>query len=136
LAEGIRTLLLHPELPTCKDCSEWVYGSDWQKVNIPRLGGPQRRDPGEKPPCHRCPKSRDKENPNPEADLQGWGYDCLGYYRQCEVDPAAQFTPRDRITIRNNALIRGLEVATARNVESQQTALLAVAAIRSASGGR
>lgn len=159
LGASLVTLFLHPELPSCADCQRWVYDpKTWRRAK--RRGEWVEREEGEPSPCDLCPKAREevpagagagagqeegespagtgRKVPNPEADPDARTFQALDYYRRCEVDPGGQHTPRDAIVVRNNAVIRSIELATlraqARASDGQQ--LAAALSLLSAGMGR
>ncbi len=95
-------------MPTCADCQAWLYDPDrgWQKTE--RRGMPDGipRPPGTPTPCQKCPKAGSKEPyPHPEKELSAKNLQAWWYYLQCQADDT-RLLPRDRVVVRNNALIR------------------------------
>lgn len=104
--DGLRILLMHGNLPACADCQAWLYDERWKRVT--RGGQDQARPTGMKAPCWKCPKSADRQTPNPGAELSRKNWQAYDYYRQCLADTTG-LLPRDRIVIKNNAIIALVE---------------------------
>lgn len=99
-------LWLAPNVPSCEECQSWLYDDSWKKVERPK-GKPMRRPAGAPTPCHSCHKSVDGR-PNPGAELSDKNRRAYQYYRECLVDDTG-ILPRDRLVVRNNALIKTVE---------------------------
>lgn len=96
-------MLEHPEIPSCADCQQWVYGDNWQQTK--RAGKLIERPKGVATPCWKCPKSDDGQ-PNPGAELRGKS--AMAYHAY-EAARAGVALPDDLILVRNCALIRRVE---------------------------
>jgi hypothetical protein len=77
LYDGVYVQLIEPGLPSCADCQRYVYDDNWEQRKW--RGAPmERRD--KDTPCHKCPKSRDKKTPNPNAELTAGNWRCYEYW--------------------------------------------------------
>ncbi len=105
---GISLRLSHSNLPSCGDCKQTLYDKDWKPVQ--RRGEIVPRPAGTPTPCVTCPKCRHlpltERKPENAAALSPKNEAAYWYYLQCREDPRGELTPRDAITLRNNALIR------------------------------
>lgn len=131
LIDGLRLLLLHPEVPKCGDCQAWLYDADWKRSQ--RGGQDIARPPGASPPCWKCPKS-EHGKPNPGAELSDRNWLAYDYYRQCLADPT-NLLPRDLVVVRNNALIQTVEGVLLRQGSELSMSRL-VGAVLGGGGGR
>ena len=118
-------LLTHPEIPTCADCQTWTYRTNWERVT--RGGLPVRRDPGERTPCHKCPKGREDGQPHPEKDLTDASWQAYQHYRECQA--VGQF-PDDPLVRRDAALIRSAEQMAEQTRDGSLFGLMAALASR------
>ncbi len=107
LTQGLRLLWTHPELPACAECQQWVYDI---KTGKRKTHGGQDipRGRGSPLPCASCPKGKPDSQPHPEKELSDAGWTAYRYVQDVETDPAGQFIPRDRVTLRAVALVRGV----------------------------
>lgn len=121
--------MAHAEIPSCADCKTWDYDRTWKRTKTKRGGTleDRKRTPGAPTPCWTCPKADDGK-PAPHKELTAKNWRAWEYYWQCEVD-ATGLLPRDRLTIRNNALIRGLLDQIARERQNLAPVLLALAGV-------
>ena len=101
-------LLVHPELPTCENCKEYVYDATWK----PTLIAGQvhaKRPPGTSTPCPICPKIPHGATPKPEnaIELSDKNWAAYRHYRECKA--VGSFPVEDAIVRRNADLIRQAE---------------------------
>ena len=99
-------LLAHPNLPTCDECSEWMYNTEtWQRNK--GHGGFVRRPRGSKLPCKRCPKCEGEKEASPEvgkrSTLAMRNYRTLRLYHEHQ---AAGGEVTDAIMRKNFGIIR------------------------------
>ncbi len=119
---GVSTLISHPELPTCQDCKDWIYDENWKRLRDRKTGKEYRRPLGTPTPCHKCPKG-----PVPfEKELTLQNAQAFRYYLECKVDNLG-LLPQDRITVRNNSLIRFVEENATRQASVHAANSLATA---------
>lgn len=115
-------MLTHPEIPTCKDCQQWLYSpKTW--IQAQRGGKPQPRPAGTPTPCWQCPKSEDKATPNPEAELTDRNWRAWELYQEIK---AGRPMPHDAIVWRNCGLIRQIEDEAARSQGNYIAAMIEV----------
>lgn len=102
---GVNLLINHPELPSCEDCQRWLHNAAWERTT--RVGEPVVRPKGVPTPCGSCPKIPKGVHPCPENAVVISPKNALAYryYLQCLIDNRGVLQ-QDRITVRNNALIR------------------------------
>ena len=120
----------HPNLPTCDDCKKWVHDKDWKRSE--RRGLPILRGPNDPTPCQVCPKIPRGAAPIPDnaVSLLAKNTEAYWYYHQCQADQTA-ILPRDRIVVRNNALIKLVLESQDRGArDSVNSLLLALAGFR------
>jgi hypothetical protein len=116
-------LLLHPELPSCQSCIQFLHSKDW-KIET-NAGAPVPRPAHAPPPCFRCPKIPKGKAPKPSnaAEISDKNYQAYRYYQQCVVDATA-LLPRDRIVVNNNAIIRSaLDFIEMSNLQTLSTTM-------------
>jgi hypothetical protein len=128
--EGVAMILHHPEVPTCKDCQEWMYDKEWKKTLRLQIGPdgelarlPLRRRKGDPTPCPTCPKSHDGQ-PHPEKELSRKNAAAWRHYMECKA--TGQF-PDDAIVRHNAALIRWIEESADRSNQRMIPSLLIAA---------
>jgi len=99
-------MLLHPELPSCEDCQQWMYSDKWRRVK--RQGLQVLRPPGTPTPCYRCPKIPPDAKPCPAnaVELSEKNHRAYDLYLQIK---AGRPMPSDAIVWRNCGLLRQLE---------------------------
>lgn len=108
---GVRLLLLHPELPSCGECQQWLYNVKTWQPHPKRGGKPGEYEPrpgGSPTPCGVCPKiPRDKEKrPENATELSDKNWQAWTHYNRCR---AVRRFPEDEIVERNAGLIRMVE---------------------------
>jgi hypothetical protein len=115
-------LLAHPELPSCAACQEWLYNPEtWRPYEAG--GRPVRRPRGTPTPCCKCPKSRDRVHPAPEAELSAKNLRSLELYQRIR---AGQPMPADPIIRKNCGLIRMVEEQVQREQQRDFLELLKI----------
>ncbi len=111
LADGVTLLFHNPEVAnrTCEDCCSWIWNDSGKTMGSEKAsfrGEPIRRKPGETGPCWKCPKSRDKKTPNPNADLTVRTWKALQLFLEIR---AGYPMPEDAIVRRNCGLIQRIQ---------------------------
>ena len=104
LAEGVRLLILHPEVAhrDCSDCEAHVYDEKTGR-RMEHAGKPVRRPIGTLPPCRTRANGCPKGTPEDSRALTDTNWQAYQHY--CECRAVGQF-PDDPIVRRNAALIR------------------------------
>jgi hypothetical protein len=121
-----RLHVLHPELPSCADCGQWMYDPKTWKPST-RGGKPIPRAKGTPTPCWTCPRSKagpEPGKPYPEGEMTGQSWAAYWYWRRCLADTTG-LLPRDPVTIRNAALLQMIQDSVDRE-RSNPLNLLAV----------
>lgn len=110
-------------IPTCGMCQEWVYDpKTWKPVG--HGGKAVKRQANNPPPCYACPKSgKEDGKPRPDRDPTERSQQAVEYYGLCQMDPT-NIIPRDKLVIRNNAIIARVQQSLERGRGDLQTALL------------
>jgi hypothetical protein len=114
------------DLPTCERCIAVMHDENWKPCT--RGGKEIPRAKGSKTPCWKCPKIPKGMEPRPEnaVELTARGWAAWWYWLQCKEDQTCQL-PRDRITLRNAALLRQVEQQALRSQTASDTADLVLA---------
>lgn len=130
LAFGLKLMLLHPEVPSCAECQQWLYNpKNWTKIK--RGTVECKREPGEPTPCFVCPKIPSGMPATPETgmkfelSLQNW----LAWRHYCECQATGDF-PKDGdgeldpVVKRNAGVIRMVEEQVRRQTQADAASRL------------
>jgi hypothetical protein len=102
-----------------------MYDLKTGKKQTPRNGQPMRRITGVPLPCGTCPKGQPDAQPHPEKELTEQSWQAYRYVQDAEADPAGLFIPRDRVVIRNMALVRSVREQIERDHAAMMESTLA-----------
>jgi hypothetical protein len=125
----VRLLLLHPEVPSCDQCEQFIHdpGRGWQPLKKRGSSEPEPRPAGTATPCGLCPKI---PKPCPatgrKSELSERNWQTYLHYLQCKA--VGEFPP-DALVRRNAGWIRMIEDQVQREqAAGADTALLTVLA--------
>jgi hypothetical protein len=107
---ALRLYLRHPELPTCKNCIEYLYDGDTWELQKDEQGKPQKRWEGCPLPCIKCPKIPEGKDPCPQNAVElSERSKSVYHYELLLREDRTNLLPRDSITVKNAAIIREVE---------------------------
>jgi len=107
---ALRLYLSHPELPSCKECQEYLYDAETWEIQKDDAGKPIKRWAGCPLPCVKCPKIPSGKDPVPANAVELSDRSRQVYHYELLLrEDKTNLLPRDSITVKHAALIREVE---------------------------